>query len=71
MVQSRGVKVLRIHPDKSVYFIHKICMCASKEQFLYILIPRSRTFSDGLIMPRLVLKYTFVLIEDNDELNEM
>ena len=46
-------------------------MWTSKEQFPDMLIPRSGTFSDGLIMSRLGLKYTLVLTEDNDELNEM
>ena len=71
VVLTRDVKVLKIHPDKSVHFVHKICMWTSKEQFLDMLIPRSRTFFDGLIMSRLGLKYTLVLIVDNDELNEM
>ena len=71
MVLSRNVKVLRIHPDKSVDFLQRIFMWTSKEQFLDMVIPRSRTFSDGLIMSRLGLYYTLVLIEDIDELNEM
>ena len=70
MVLSQDVKVL-VHPDKSVHLLHIIFMWTSKEQFLDMIIPRSRTFYDGLIMSRLGLWYTLVLIEDNDELNEM
>ena len=49
----------------------KIFMWTSKEHVSDMLIPWSRTFSDGLIMLRLGLNYSSVLTEDNDELNEM
>ena len=42
MVLSRDVKVLRIHPEKSVHFLHIIFMWRSKEQFLDMVIPGSR-----------------------------
>ena len=46
-------------------------MWMSKEQFLDMLILRSSTFSDGLIMSKLGIMYTLVLTKDNDELNKM
>ena len=57
MVLSRDVKVLRIHPDKSAHFFTQNMYVDVKKQFLDMVIPKSITFSDGLIMSRLELYY--------------
>ena len=52
------VKVLNIQPDKfEEKNVHKFLMWNSKEQLLYINMPRSRTLSEGFMISMFGLSY--------------